>query len=55
MTVAELYNYAKERKAENLPLTISYSCSDDWYSLFDEETSVENIEIVNNEVNIQMY
>lgn len=42
MTIKELYELAKLRHCEDLPISIEYTCSDDWYSYceFLKETDI---------------
>ncbi len=49
MTIAELYHYAVSLGIENLPMIVTYECSDDWYG-FEEPLEVKNIEVDNETV-----
>ena len=42
ITIKELYESAKAIGKENLPIGITYSCSDDWYDIFNNE--IESID-----------
>lgn len=50
MTITELYNYAVSLGIENLPITINYDCSDDYYSVTDEPFEEKNIDANNKTV-----
>jgi hypothetical protein len=45
MTIAELYEYAKELEIENLPICLRYECNDDWYS-FDRGLTRDDVSVV---------
>lgn len=52
MTIAELYEYAKELGIENLPIYVTYECSDCWYD-FNDELTKDLIEATNDRVEFQ--
>lgn len=53
MTIAELYEYAKENDIENLPVIIVNECADYFYS-FDVELSKGDIKFSDTEVTINL-
>lgn len=52
MTIAELYEYAKALEIENLPIYVTYECSDCWYD-FNKELTKNLIETAKDKVEFQ--
>ena len=54
MTVKEFYEWARGIGAENATITLSFQCSDDWYS-YEEDLKEGDLEIGENEVIVTIY
>lgn len=53
MTVAELYQWAHERKLENVSIIIDYICHDDYYNYYNL-LSKDDLTVQNGKVIIQL-
>lgn len=55
MTIKELYELAKEKNMEDYTLAIHYECSDDYYSICDEEVESVKFDSKTKQVNMDIY